>query len=119
MRLRILVPLLLLVPLPVRAFDFNFESGFYYLKSKNALPSQSGYEEWKGKKSGLTFRLEFGDQFKIKKTSRFRFSITSGSQFNPFVPLFASEEDRISENGWHTFHCKNFTSKRATSYSKS
>ncbi len=84
----------------------QLETGFYSIDSVPGIVQREGYERWKGKKSGLVYRLELEDTFRVKKDSLFKLSITSGNVFNPYVAVFTSVEDRISENNFHTFNVK-------------
>ncbi len=90
----------------------QLETGFYSIDSAPHIVQQEGYESWSGKKSGIIYRLEIEDTFRIKKGSSFKISIISGSLFNPYVPVFTSVEDRISENNIHSFNVKELFLKK-------
>jgi len=103
---------LLLLSVPASGVELEGESSFYLVNLKGNYQRQLGYEEWRGRKRGALYRLTLSQEFRVKKGSTFRVSVTTGNPKSPRVNALTPDGDELFEGGIRSFSVRELYLKK-------
>lgn len=89
---------LLLITSSALGSEISGQSSLFLVNLKEDYARQTGYQKWKGKKGGVAAKLLLSQEFRIKRETLFKVSITSGSPKAPWIgsSLFERKTGKFS-----------------------
>lgn len=94
---------LLILPATAPAMNLSLESSLYKVNLKGDYARETGYELWRGRKSGFLYRFLFEEESPVKRGAYFKLSITGGTTKAPYVNLLTADPDRLFASGVKSF----------------
>ena len=96
--------LLLISHLPARGAELSGEVEFYNANLERSYQRKTGYDKWRGTKSGFLYKLKAGEKFKVGENSTFYLTVTSGTPKAPYLSILTPSADRLFDRDFKSYN---------------